>query len=64
MKKETIILLSVIVALSGYLFMRNTDGTHYTLPVIAAVAAGDVNRMEIRKGATPFCLKNEARSGP
>ncbi|VVS91565.1 DUF4340 domain-containing protein [Desulfoluna spongiiphila] len=48
MKKEIIILLALIVALSAYLFMRDTDGTSYELPVLDTVSAGDVDRMEIK----------------
>lgn len=57
MKKEIIILLAVIVALSGYLFTRNTDGTNYTLPELETIAADDVDRMEIKKGAETLLLE-------
>ncbi|BCS95430.1 hypothetical protein DSLASN_10620 [Desulfoluna limicola] len=57
MKKEIIILLAVIVALSGYLFTRNTDGTNYTLPELDSIAAEDVDRMEIKKGPETLLLE-------
>lgn len=50
MKKEIILLLAVIVALSSYVFMRDTDRTHYELPVLSAIAPKEVDRMEVKHG--------------
>ncbi|VFQ44916.1 DUF4340 domain-containing protein [Desulfoluna butyratoxydans] len=59
MKKETIILLALIVALSAYLFLRDTDGTSYELPVLDTVSAGDVDRMEIKTQAETLLFEKE-----
>lgn len=50
MKKEYIILVIVIIALSVYLVMRRDDRTLYELPEIPAVAQKDINRIQITKG--------------
>ena len=52
MKKEIIILLIVIAALSGYLVLRKTDHTNYEVPELEKLAAADVDRMEIKEGET------------
>jgi hypothetical protein len=48
-KKEVIILGLVIVALSVYLFQRGGDRTRYTLPVLPALAAADITKIEISR---------------
>lgn len=47
MKKEYIILVIVIVAMSLYLAFRKTDKTHYELPVQPKVAVKEINRIEV-----------------
>ena len=52
-KKEYIFLIIVIAALSVYLIMRNTDKTHYRLPILPEIAGKDISKIEIiRKGST------------
>ena len=46
-KKEYIILVAVIVALSLYLMLRRTDRSLYELPKLAAVKAADISKIEI-----------------
>ena len=50
-KKEYAILSVIIVALGLYLFFRNADRTTYTLPVLPAVDAQDLTKIEIGKGS-------------
>lgn len=59
MKKEIIILLAVIVALSSYLFLRDTDGTGYELPVLETVSTGDVDRLEIQAEAETLLFEKQ-----
>jgi len=47
MKKEYVILLAIIVALSLYLILHNPDRTRYELPVISEIAKTDISRIEI-----------------
>ncbi len=49
MKKEYLILIVFIVALSGYLLFNKQDRTHYTLPAPPKVAADSVTRLVIQK---------------
>lgn len=46
-KKEYIILILVIAALSAYLLTRNRDKTHYQLPALSEVAAKDITKIEV-----------------
>jgi hypothetical protein len=51
-KKEYVILVAVILALSLYLLLRKTDRVRYELPKLPALAKADVSKIEIaRKGA-------------
>jgi hypothetical protein len=59
-KKEYAILSVIIVALGLYLFFRNADRTTYTLPVLPAVDAQDLTKIEIGKGSRTVVL---TRSG-
>lgn len=47
LKKEYIILVAVIVALSAYLLTRQTDRTHYELPQVASISGNAITRIEI-----------------
>ncbi|MDD2388256.1 MAG: DUF4340 domain-containing protein [Desulfobacterales bacterium] len=49
-KKEFIILVAVIIALSAYLFLHESDRTHYQLPAVPEIAGTDITRLEISKG--------------
>jgi len=46
-KKEYLILLIIIVALSSYLVLRKRDRTLYRLPDIHEVPASEISRVEI-----------------
>lgn len=48
-KKEYIILIAVIVALSLYLFLRTSDRVRYELPKLPAVAKTAISKIEIAK---------------
>ena len=56
MKKEYIILLLIIAALGGYLFMKQTDKTHYTLPDLAVIKSNVITGIELNgpKGQITF----------
>jgi hypothetical protein len=55
-KKEYLILLLIIVALSVYLFMRKEDRTLYELPVLPGISKNDISKIEINKGNAPIIL--------
>ena len=48
-KKEYIGLALVIIVLSIYLFMRDTDRTHYELPVLEPIEQSSIDRFEISR---------------
>jgi Domain of unknown function (DUF4340) len=56
LKKEYLILLLIIVALSAYLMMRTQNQTHYTLPQIAQTDSKKINRMVITNKGKSFEL--------
>lgn len=56
-KKEYIILLLIIIALSVYLFTRSTDRTHYQLPALAGLEPGIITKIEISKEGDTIVLK-------
>ncbi len=49
MKKEYLILILFIAALSGYLLFNKQDRTHYTLPAPPKVTADSVDRLVVQK---------------
>lgn len=49
MKKEYIILILLIAALSAYLVFKKDDRSHYTLPTPPKVASDDVDRLVVKK---------------
>lgn len=57
-KKEYILLAVIIIALSVYLYMRNTDKTHYTLPVLPEVNGKDISKIEIIQSEKAIILSN------
>jgi Domain of unknown function (DUF4340) len=61
-KKEYIILLILIAALSVYLALRKPDRTHYQLPKVPDMAETDISKIEIDKGAGSIVL-NKKGSG-
>ena len=56
-KKEYIILLVIIIALSVYLFMRSTDRTHYQLPELTGLERGNITKIEILNEGDAIVLK-------
>jgi hypothetical protein len=61
-KKEYIILLVIIIALSVYLVMRRGDRTLYELPEIPQVSQKDITRLQITKGKTIIDLNKKDNS--
>ena len=61
-KKEYLILVLVIVALSLYLVMRSKDQAHFELPELAAVESKTINRLVITRAGKAIELnKKDAR---
>jgi hypothetical protein len=58
-KKEYMILLLIIVALSVYLFIRKEDRTLYELPVLPGISKKDISKIEITKGKTSIVLNKK-----
>ena len=58
-KKEYLILILIIVALSVYLFMRKTDRTLYDLPVLPEISKKEISKIEISKGETAIVLNKK-----
>jgi len=56
-KKETIILVALIAALSLYLVLRSPDKIHYRLPDLPDVPKADISKIEISKTGTSIILK-------
>ena len=56
-KKEYIILVIIIAALSLYLIYHSKDRTNYELPDIPAVSAGSITRLEIIKKDSSVVLE-------
>ena len=61
-KKEYIILVIIIIALSVYLFMRRGDRTLYELPEIPQVSQKEITRLQITKGKTIIDLNKKDNS--
>jgi hypothetical protein len=55
-KKEYLILLTVILALALYLMLRNPDRTHYQLPDVPDIGKADISKIEISKPDTTIVL--------
>ena len=60
-KKEYLLLVLVIIALSCYLFFRNPNITHYEVPDIPDIAGKEITKIEIlkEKGATVLNKKDK-----
>ena len=58
-KKEYIILIVIIIALSVYLVMRRGDRTLYELPEIPQVSQKEITRLQITKGKTIIDLNKK-----
>ena len=57
-KKEYIILILIVAALSTYLLMRSSDRTLYRLPKLAALNKSEISKIEISRGDYLITLKN------
>ena len=58
-KKEYIILVFIIIALSVYLYIRKTDRTLYELPELPQVNEKELTKLEITKGKTAMVLNKK-----
>lgn len=58
-KKEYVVLVVIIVALSAYLLLRNRDKTHYQLPRLAHVNQKKISKIEISKADNSIVLKKQ-----
>ncbi|HDO23228.1 MAG TPA: DUF4340 domain-containing protein, partial [Nitrospirae bacterium] len=59
LKKEHIILIIIIVALSVYLFVRKEGEIHYDLPEIKHIDKSDISRLTIKKKGSEIRLKRD-----
>jgi hypothetical protein len=57
MKKEYLILILIIAALSTYLLVRSSDRTRYQLPKLDALKQSDISKIEISKDGNSIILK-------
>jgi hypothetical protein len=55
-RKEYIILVAVIIALSLYLLLRKQDRTHYKVPKVPPLAQADISKIEISKKGVAITL--------
>ena len=58
-KKEYVILATIIIALSVYLVMRRGDRTLYELPEMPQVSQKEITRLEITSGKTTLDLNKK-----
>jgi hypothetical protein len=58
-RKETVVLIVLIIGLAGYLFLRRSDRTRYDLPALPPVAAGELTRIEISQGGESVILNRK-----
>ena len=58
-KKEYIILIIVIAALSGYLYFQRADRVHYELPDVSAIDEKEITRIEIASGQESIKLNKK-----
>lgn len=58
-KKEYIILLALIVALSAYLAFRNSDRSNYRLPKAPAISKDEISKIELDKKDASIVLKKK-----
>ena len=61
-KKEYLILGVIIAALAVYLYQRNSDRTHYTLPTLPSLTAADITQVRISGGGkTQALIRKDGR---
>jgi len=58
-KKEILVLVLIIGALSLYLVFQKSDKTHYALPELPEIGKGDITRVVIKKGEEEKTLQLE-----
>lgn len=58
-KKEYLILILIIAALSAYLLMRSSDRALYELPEIAAIEQNQITKIQISKGGQKIVLNKK-----
>lgn len=58
-KKETIILIAIIIALSLYLVLHKSNRTQYDLPVLSKVASKDITQLEIQRQENTIVLNRK-----
>ena len=56
-KKEYLILILIIAALSTYLLIRSSDRTRYQLPELGGLKQSDINKIEISKSGNSLILE-------
>jgi hypothetical protein len=59
MRKELIILILVIAALSLYIFLQKRGKTHYALPVLKNIAEKDISKITIEKEGPDISLQRD-----
>jgi hypothetical protein len=59
MKKEYLILIALILILSAYLFLHNTNKDHYTLPEISTIDITKVTGLTLDKQDGPIVFKKK-----
>jgi hypothetical protein len=59
LKKEYIVLVLIIIALSVYLYMRSADRTLYELPKLPQINEKELTKLEITKGKTVIVLNKK-----
>lgn len=59
LKKEYVILLLVIAALTAYLFLRSGDQTYFEMPRLDTVESDQIDRLVITKGQRTVALQKE-----
>lgn len=59
-RKEYVVLISIIIALCIYLILRTPDRTNYQLPKLPEIAGKDISKIEIqRPGASIVLIKKD-----
>ncbi len=62
LKKEYVVLIIIIILLSLYLTLRNTDRTHYLLPDIPDIAKKEISKIEISKADISIVLNKKDKT--
>lgn len=58
-KKEFVLLIIIIIALSLYLILRTTNKTHYQLPHIPEIVKKEITKIDIRSAENTIALKRK-----